>query len=75
MFDPDAPHSCLTHDRYGCGSFCCLSNMLIDVGRQHEHVIGFWDIDSVLLRDCKEESKRSMITRATFPRVWSTTNT
>ena len=47
LFEDGAP-PCLARTRHGCGAICALSDMLLDVGREHHNVIGFADIDEAM---------------------------
>ena len=47
LFEPRTP-PCLEYGRYECGSLCSLSNLLLEVGREHHNVVGFCRIQTAL---------------------------
>ena len=49
LFEPDGP-PCMCRSRYACGSMCALSNMLLEIGRQHHDVIGIASQEYGMLR-------------------------
>jgi hypothetical protein len=49
LFEPDGP-PCMCRSRHACGSICALSNMLLEIGRQHHDVIGIASQEYAMLR-------------------------
>jgi hypothetical protein len=62
LFEPDGP-PCMCRSRHACGSICALSNMLLEIGRQHYDVIGIASQEYAMLRQVEPEENY----QASFP--------